>query len=124
MVETDLTRPAPNDRGTLEIAVRVMEKVARTAASEVAGVVSTGSGFDQLLGHRYPSANATVLGSRARIRVDVAVAWPYPLAPVCAQVRDQVRTRVSDLVGMTVDVVDVTVSTVVHVSAPETRRVQ
>lgn len=119
-----LTRPEPAGRGDLEIAGRVVQKVATIAAGEVRGVVSTGSGFDQLLGHRYPNADATVAGARARIRVDIAVAWPYPLAPVCTQVRDHVSARVSELVGLTVDAVDVTVSTVVHAPQPEPRRVQ
>ena len=117
-------RAAPNERGDLEIAGRVVQKVASIAAGEVRGVVSTGSGFDQLRGHRYPSADATVAGGRARIRVDLAVQWPYSLAQVCAQVRDHVGARVHELVGLTVDAVDVTVSQVVHASEPESRRVR
>lgn len=117
-------RAEPADRGALEIADRVVQKVASIAAGEVRGAVSTGSGFDQLLGRRYPNAAATVAGGRVRIRVDIAVAWPYPLARVCAQVRDHVRARVTDLVGLTVDAVDVTASKVVHASPPEPRRVQ
>ncbi|RYV50842.1 Asp23/Gls24 family envelope stress response protein [Pengzhenrongella frigida] len=122
--DTQLTRAAPSERGDLEIAVRVVQKVARIAAGEVRGVASTGSGLDHLLGHQYPSADATVAGAHASIRVDVAVLWPYPLALIGAQVRDHVRARVNELVGLNVDAVDVTVSKVVLASQPETRRVQ
>ena len=122
--DAPFARAAPGDRGDLDIAGRVVQKVARIAAGEVPGVMSTGSGLDHLLGHRYPSADATVAGGHASIRVDLAVTWPSPLAQVCAQVRDHVRTRVNELIGLTVDVVDVTVSTVVHPTQTEARRVQ
>ncbi|MGV8965767.1 MAG: Asp23/Gls24 family envelope stress response protein [Cellulomonas sp.] len=124
VAETALARSEPGERGDLEIAGRVVQNVAAKAAGEVDGVVSTGSGFDQLLGHRYPNADATVTRGRARIQIDLAVAWPYPLAQVTAQVRDHVRARVVELVGIAVDVVDVMVSQVVHAAPPEVRRVQ
>jgi len=118
------TRAEPADRGGLAIAERVVQKVAAFAAGEVDGVVSTGSGLDKLLGHRYPDADATVAGGRVRIQLDIAVAWPYPLAQVCGEVRDHVRARVSALSGLTVDAVDVTASKVVHAAQPEPRRVR
>lgn len=111
-------------RGDLLVADRVVQKIAGIAAGEVRGVVSTGSGVDQLLGRKYPHADATIAGSRARIQIDIAVAWPYPLSQVSSQVRDHVTDRVNDLVGLTVDAVDVTVSKVVHASAPQPRRVE
>ncbi len=117
-------RADPASRGRLTIADRVVERVATRAAGEVGQVVSTGSGLDNVLGHRYPRADATVAGDRARIQVQVAVAWPAPLAQVCASVRDHVRTRVGDLVGVQVDAVDVTAAKVVPAPAPERRSVQ
>lgn len=114
----------PGQRGQLRIADRVVQRVATIAAGEVDGVVSIGSGLDQVLGHRYPKADATVAGSRTRIEVDVAVAWPHPLARVSADVRQNVRQRVSDLVGLQVDAVDVTASKIVHQAPEDNRRVQ
>ena len=98
--------------------------MAITAAREIDGVVSIGSGFDQVLGHRYPKADATVAGNRVRIEVDVAVTWPHPLAKVSADVRQRVRQRVSELVGLQVDAVDVTASKIVTAPESKVRRVQ
>lgn len=111
-------------RGHLTIADRVVQRVAVTAASEVDGVVSIGSGLDQVLGHRYPKADATVAGNRARITVEVAVRWPHPLAEVSADVRQRVRQRVSELVGLQVDAVDVTAAKIVHAPESNVRQVQ
>ena len=100
----------PAGRGRLEVADRV--------------VVRTGSGVDQILGRSCPHAQATIAGGRARIHLDIAVAWPHPLSEVTASVRRRVHDQVSDLVGLAVDAVDVTASSVVHVPPREHRRVQ
>lgn len=114
----------PGQRGTLVIADSVVERIAAIAASAVRGVISTGSGLDQVLGHRYPKVNATISGRRARIRVDIAVAWPSPLGQVCGQVRDEVHHRVTELAGIQVDAVDVHAAKVVHAPEPQRKRVQ
>lgn len=98
--------------------------MATIAAGEVAGVVQIGSGLDQVLGNRLPRADAKVAGDRARIHVEVAIAWPQPLAEVCGKVREAVRERVSDLLGLRVDAVDVTAAKSVSAPQPEQRRVQ
>jgi len=107
----------------LVIADSVVERIAAIAAGEVEGVVKVGSGLDQVLGHRYPKVSAAIAGRRARIQVEIAVAWPYPLGRVCGQVRDAVRDRVTELAGVQVDAVDVHAATVVHPPEPERRRV-
>lgn len=114
----------PAGRGRLEVADRVVVRIATIAASEVEGVVRTGSGVDQILGRSCPHAQATIAGGRARIHLDIAVAWPHPLSEVTASVRRRVHDQVSDLVGLAVDAVDVTASSVVHVPPREHRRVQ
>ena len=114
----------PAQRGRLVITDKVVERIATVAAGEVEGVVKAGSGFDQVLGHRYPKADATVAGDRARIQVQVAIAWPHPLGQVCGRVRDQVHDRVAELIGVRVDAVDVIAANVVHAPQPEGRRVQ
>ena len=114
----------PAQRGHLAIANRVVERIATVAAGQVQGVAPAGSGLDQVLGHRYPKTNATVAGNRARIHVEIAVAWPHPLGQVCGQVRDEVRDRLTELTGLRVDAVDVTAAKVVHGPQPEQRRVQ
>jgi len=113
-----------DQRGRLVIADRVVERIATVAAGEVEGVVRVGSGLDQVLGYRYPKAHATVAGDRARIQVQIAIAWPHPLGQVCGTVRDEVRDRVAELIGVRVDAVDVTAAKVVHAPQPEEKRVQ
>ena len=117
-------RRDPAERGRLDVAERVIERIATIAAREVRGVRSVGSGLDGMVGRQYPNANAEVAGGHARVRVDIAVTWPSPLGRTAAAVRDRVRERVESLVGMTVDVVDVTVATVTQPAPPNDRRVQ
>ena len=114
----------PAQRGGLVITNRAVERVATVAAGEVEGVAKAGSGLDRVLGHRYPRANATLAGDRARIQVEIAIAWPHPLGQVCGQVRDEVRDRLTELTGLRVDAVDVTAAKVVHAPQTEQRRVQ
>ncbi len=101
-----------------------MEHIARLTANEVDGVATLGSGLDKVLGRRYPKANADVAGSRARLNVQIAVAWPYLLADVCARVRDTVTTRLAELTGLSIDAVDVTAAQVVQPGQPPGSRVQ
>ena len=121
---TDPARAEPGTRGRLVVADRVVEKVASIAAGEVDGVVASGSGLGGLLKHRYPRADATVAGDRARVHVEVAVSWPLPLAQVTAAVRQRVGLRLDELVGLAVDAVDVTAATVVTSSALPARSVR
>lgn len=114
----------PAQRGRLTILDSVVERIAVIAAGEVEGVVSSGSGLDQVLGHRYPKADATIAGDRARIHVEIAIAWAQPLGQVAGRVRDEVGHRVTKLVGLRVDAVDVTAAKVVQAPEPERRRVQ
>lgn len=116
--------PDPGQRGTLIIADSVVERIAAIAAGQVEGVVKAGSGLDHVLGHRYPKVSATIAGHRARIHVEIAVAWPHPLGQVCEQVRDQVHDHVTELAGVQVDAVDVFAAKVVHEPESEQRRVQ
>ena len=111
-------------RGSLVIADSVLERIAAIAAGEVEGVVKVGSSVDQVLGHRYPKVSATIAGNRARIHVEIAVAWPYSLGQVSGQVRVEVRDRITELTGEKVDAVDVFVAKVVHAPEPARRRVQ
>lgn len=111
-------------RGRLVVADRVVERVATIAAAEVEGVVRSGSGLDRALGHQYPRAAATIAGDRAKVQVEIAIAWPYPLAEVSADVRRTVRSRLEGLVGLTVDAVDVTTAEIVNVPPTQGRRVE
>jgi uncharacterized alkaline shock family protein YloU len=115
--------PVPEQRGTLTIADQVIEKIASIAANEIETVVDDRSGWLRFVGGRLPRASATVAGERARVRVDVAVAWPTPLPAMTARVRDHVSERIEALTGTQVVAVDVNVADVVHVET-NSRRVQ
>lgn len=114
----------PGRRGSITIAGGVVEHIARLAANEVDGVAGVGSGLDKVVGRRYPKADADVAGSRVRLNVQIAVAWPYPLADVCARVRETVTTRLSELTGLSIDAVDVTAAKVVQPEQPTRRSVR
>jgi uncharacterized alkaline shock family protein YloU len=116
--------PDPAERGRLDVADRVVERVAGIAACEVSGVRSVGSGLEGVVGRQYPKVRAQVAGGHARVQLDIAVDWPVPLASTAAQVRDHVRDRLTTLVGLAVDAVDVTVATIAPAAASEHRRVQ
>lgn len=114
----------PDQRGRTTIEDTVFERIAAHAAAEVTGVAGVGSGLDKVIGRALPRADARVAGTRARVRVQIAVTWPYPLASVAANVRDHVTARLSELTGPSVDGVDVDVARVVQGSEPQRRRVQ
>ena len=113
----------PGDRGQLTIADRVVEQVAVLAARQIDGVATTGSSLKRAVGRQYPRAEAHVAGHRVRVVLQIAVTWPASLPQVAAAVRDSVAERVTTLVGMHVDAVDVSATTIVQ-AQPRTRRVQ
>jgi len=115
--------PQPAERGRLDIAERVVERVAGIAACEVSGVHPVGSGLEGVVGRQYPKVKAEMAGGHARINLDIAVTWPMPLAATAAEVRRHVGDRLTSLLGLTIDAVDVTVATV-SATATEHRRVQ
>lgn len=122
---TDIaTGEDPGCRGGLDIADKVIDKIAARTASTVSGVVRTGSGLDRLVGRALPHASSAVIGDRVRISVDIAVGWPLDLAEVSRTVRDAVHRDVTDLAGMHVLGVDVSVSRVEHQHATTQRRVR
>lgn len=91
------------------------------AAREIDDVTQHGSGW--VPGRSLPRASTEIAGDHARIGVEIAIAWPTPLAEVAARTRDHVQARVTTLTGIDVVAVDVTVAEVVHVQT-ESRRVQ
>ncbi|MGL5817904.1 MAG: Asp23/Gls24 family envelope stress response protein [Phycicoccus sp.] len=118
----DIATTAPAERGRTVIEDRVVERIAARSCLDVAGVRATGSDLDRLVGRRLPNASATVAGHRARLALEVAVAWPSPLADTAAQVRDHVSTTVADLAGLEVDAVDVDITRMVAAGPEDGRR--
>ena len=109
----------PEERGTLSLADRVVEKIASAAAREMNEVTQHSSGW--IPGRSLPRASTEIAGEHARIGVEIASPWPTPLADIAARTRDHVQERVSTLTGIDVVAVDVTVAEIVHLR-PNTRR--
>ncbi|MEJ5946632.1 Asp23/Gls24 family envelope stress response protein [Pseudokineococcus basanitobsidens] len=115
----------PGDRGGLDVADRVLERIARRAVGEVDGVAPSASGgLAGLLGSGYPSVEVQHAGGRVRVLVDVASLWPRPAASVAAGVREAVARRLSELAAVRVDAVQVTVRDVVRPRPPQEARVR
>lgn len=115
---------APEERGTLEVRTKALEHLAERAALEAPGTVAHRGSLRGLLGGNVPHAEVTTSGQRVRVVLDVAVTWPADVARVAAGVRDHVLSRSSELGGVGVTSVDVTVHLVTPQDSPRERRVQ
>jgi len=119
-----------DDRGRLELADVVVEKVAMVAADEVEHV---GGPARRVLGvptggdaaSRRPQVSATVTGQVAALDVRLSVAYPAAVRATTEAVRDHLRERVQTLTGLTVSRVDIAVTalTTTSSSAAATGRV-
>jgi uncharacterized alkaline shock family protein YloU len=99
-VDVGVLRPA-RDRGALDIADRVVAKIAGRAASEVAGVeVPNSGGLRDLVGTATPKVQADVDGTTAAVTIVVAIDYPLPVFDTAAEVRRQVTRRLADLAGI------------------------
>lgn len=111
----------PGTRGDLTIADRVVDKIAARAAVDVRGVVPSGSGLDKVVGRRLPRVSTNTQGTQTRIRVDISTVWPRSAAQVCGEVRSAVTEAVSELAGLRVVAVDVSVARI-ETTRPARRR--
>ena len=111
-------------RGRLEIADRVIERIAGQAAAEVDRAtgaprrvlgVSVGSQTD------HPHVSARVDGHVAVVGVVMSVAWPAPVTEVTEQVRARIVQQLADLVGVRVAQVDIRVTALVSEQSSERR---
>lgn len=131
--------PVPRDRpdgpdegpslGRIEIAPRVVGKIASRAALEVdaAGGVG-GGGIGRVLAGRSgpgfdvpPKSTAEVDGELAFVSLQISVRYPEPVLAVAAEVRERVRARLSELCGLDAVEVDIEVPTFVTHERPAPR---
>jgi uncharacterized alkaline shock family protein YloU len=103
----------PADRGVIDIAPVVFEKLAMQAASEVPGVVGeVRTGVQRLLPWASGSpadANAELGDDDVALDLTFNVAYPEPVRRVADEVRRHVAERVQSLTGRTVRSINVTV---------------
>jgi len=92
-------------RGGLDIAPTVVERVAEGTARLVPGVqlVHRRVGADRL------RTSARVLGSTASLTLDIAVRYPSPVRATARRVRDEVGREVQRLTGVEVGRLDLAV---------------
>ncbi len=104
----------PGDRGQLDIADRVVERVAGYAVTLVDGAsaaprrvlgVSVGSSRPEA----DADVDARVQGLDATVQATIAIRWPANVRTTAQAVRDSVRREVDQMTGLTVEHIDVTV---------------
>jgi uncharacterized alkaline shock family protein YloU len=120
--------------GMITIDDRVVEKLAAGAAAEIP---DAGAAAPRLLGRSVtgpgplgprrtsltalPKASARVDGSVVVLNLWISVRWPAPVPEVSGAVREHVRDRVSELTGLTVIEVAISVTDLVTQLPPPPR---
>jgi uncharacterized alkaline shock family protein YloU len=137
---TTLRSAAPNspvgrtELGMISINDRVVEKMAARAAVEIP---DAGAAAPRVLGHSVtggaafgarrtsltalPKASADVDGSVVILDLSISVRWPASVPEVSSAVREHVRSRVSELTGLTVTEVSISVTDLVTQLPPPPR---
>jgi len=113
----------PGVRGELTVRDKVAQRLAVHAARLTDGVHQHSAGLTKITGRELPRATVAIAGDRARVQVNIAVAWPEPVVVVGAAVQRNVVNALRDYAALTVDRVDVAVDAVLPAIAP-TRTVQ
>ncbi|WNV75122.1 Asp23/Gls24 family envelope stress response protein [Geodermatophilus sp. DSM 44513] len=118
----------PEERGSLTVADRVVERVAGYAATQVDGAAAAPRRVLGIsVGESRPDAEAavraTVDGSVATVEATIAVAWPQSARRVTDALRARIREDVRRITDVEVAHVDVDVVDFVTTAAPA-RRVQ
>jgi uncharacterized alkaline shock family protein YloU len=112
--------------GMIRLDDRVVEKMAAQAAVEIP---DAGGAAPRVLGHAMtgaaafgarrtsltalPKATADVDGSIVILDLSISVRWPASVPAVSSAVREHVRSRVSELTGLTVHEVSISVTDLV-----------
>ena len=120
------SKPGRNELGMISINDRVVEKMAAHAAVEIPDAGAAASRFlgrsvagASALGARQtsltalPKASADVDGSVVNLDLSISVRWPTSVPEVSSAVREHVRSRVSELTGLTVAEVSISVTALV-----------
>ena len=113
------TRPPGEDRGSISISERVVEKLAAHVIGEIDQV---GGAAHRLLGvptrredpDRAPQVRATVRGRVCSLQVRLSVCYPVSVTRVTDQVRAHLIGRLGELAGLQVREVDITVTALHH----------
>ncbi len=96
-------------RGTLTVREKVAQRLAVRAALDTPDVLPFPESRTKIAGRSLPQAQLTVTGDRVTAHLKVTVAWPAPAVEVARAVQRNVARTLSDMAGLHVDRVDVTV---------------
>jgi uncharacterized alkaline shock family protein YloU len=105
----------PGQRGSTDIADRVVERIATMAVAEVDDAHGPAR---RLLGLRAPGVAAPKVtvqidGHLATVRLAMSVRYPAPIRQVTGRVREHVTARVRELTGLEVRHVDIDIPTLI-----------
>ncbi|HEX6499416.1 MAG TPA: Asp23/Gls24 family envelope stress response protein [Micromonosporaceae bacterium] len=119
--------PPAEARGSLDLAERVVEKIATQAVSEIeyaTGVSRQVLGVGRRRSRTSARVSAMVDGDIATVRITMSVVWPAPVPEVTQQVRDHVAARLVELTSLRVAEVDIEVAGLPTSYGPRARRVR
>ncbi|MHA7276512.1 Asp23/Gls24 family envelope stress response protein [Arthrobacter sp. Hz1] len=118
--------PNPEERGTLTIAEKAIEKITGQIASEVPGVSGSTGGFLGIGGHSdedaRPRVKVQLNGLIASVQVSAGVRYPAPLRATTDRLRQDIREKVSSRCGVDVRQVDIDIDVLVSQSNSNSRR--
>lgn len=102
------------DRGRTVLSRKVLEKVAAQIVVDETFAGGSSGGFLGI-GARAdltarPDAKVELAGNVASLKVEVGLPYPVPLRQATDQLRDRISSRVSEMTGVEVRQVDVTIS--------------
>lgn len=109
------------DGGKTTIVDPVIAKIAGIAAREIPGVYALGGGAERVFGSIREAVGQKDLGQGVRVEVGetevavdvtIVVEYPNPLHEVAADVRSAIASAITDLAGMKVAEINVTVTDV------------
>ncbi len=113
----------PGNRGSLVIKDRALNRIATTAALAVPGVVRHGQALTSVGVRELPCALAMTKAGEITVLVQIAVDWPCVLTEVARAVQITVAAHLSQLTGMTIARVDVSITRALpHTLAPVLRQ--
>jgi uncharacterized alkaline shock family protein YloU len=118
--------PGAEDRGSLTIAEKVVERVAGYAVTRVEGASAAprrvlGVNVGETRPDSEASVDARVEGRTAVVSATVAITWPHPVRTVAARLRQQVRDDVRRMTGVEVAQIDFDVVALPTPTAPSRR---
>lgn len=98
----------PQERGTLDVRVTAIRRIAERVSLDVPGTVRRSSTLGRVRGTDAPHADVRVSDRTARVTLRVACTWPSPMSAIAEEVRDRVLRETTRLSGVPVTSVDVT----------------